>query len=587
MALSNNIVLTPELADEARRVIDALPEAELTDFAQADPAFQAGGFRTNRVAHLRTRVFQLVTAPQPIAEGLRRLLARHSLNLRLVALLAPAMLAESRQDLAVLFGAQRLLLAMLVDEREGVREMAERWLRDGGAASLPIASEAAAVRLRDRFGPLLARLAEFSAEAPVSHADRDREIEELRERVRTAQADCRRLRSAEERRQRLQVQLQAQTQELATVRGQLDATEGAWRQSERRVAELEIDLARERNQAEARVQARVETRLAAEFHGWLARQRNVAAAAAPVAGAASQDLLQRAAAALARQAAEDVVSGTHAGLRARLAELADQHTCAQDALANAVHPVATLVAVERELAQETARLRELLEGDSPPDRAAAALLSAAASADAGRLPALRNLAQEMAELGLFLPRDAARLQDALRVRQALVQATTPTAAWLGQGDKDADPADALWRLRQALQGAATAVVLVDGHNTLFSLQARYFASQSHGQPNGASRARLVADWVRVVQDRPTARVWIVFDGPEATEQSAAENVRVSYSGGTGTDRADAVLAQTVRFFRQAGAQTIILVSNDGALVAEARRQGALILPPGNLLTLLT
>ncbi len=587
MALRTDTLVTAELADEARRVIDAIPEAELMEFAQSDPAFQSGGFRTTRVAHLRARVFQLVTAPQPIAESLRRLLARHSLNLRLVALLTPATLAENRQDLAVLFGSQRLLLALLVDEREGVREMAERWLREGGAASLPIAPDAAAARLRERFGPLLARLAAAGVETPADPADGGREREDLRERLRVAQTDVRRLRTAEERRQRAQEHLDAQAQELAALRRQFDAAEIARRQSERLLADLEAELARERNQTEARVQARVETRLATEFHGWLARQRHVAAEAVPAAAAAGQDLLQRAAAALARQAAEDAASGTYAGLRARLTALTGQHVRVQAALANAVHPVAALIASAGELAREVARLRELLDGDTPPDRVAEALLSAAAGADVVRLVALRSLAQEMAGLNLLLPRDAARLQDALRLRQALLQATTPPAALSSHGDKDADPDNALWRLRQALQGAATAIVLVDGHNTLFSLQARYFASPTHSQPNAAARERLVTDWVRVVADRPTARVWIVFDGPEASERSAAENVRVSYSGGTGTDRADAVLAQTVRFFRQAGAQTIILVSNDGALVAEACRLGALVLPPGNLLTLLT
>jgi hypothetical protein len=52
-------------------------------------------------------------------------------------------------------------------------------------------------------------------------------------------------------------------------------------------------------------------------------------------------------------------------------------------------------------------------------------------------------------------------------------------------------------------------------------------------------------------------------------------VRVTYSGGQGANRADGVLLDNVRFLRAVDpAIPILLVSNDHALGAEARRLGA-------------
>jgi hypothetical protein len=67
----------------------------------------------------------------------------------------------------------------------------------------------------------------------------------------------------------------------------------------------------------------------------------------------------------------------------------------------------------------------------------------------------------------------------------------------------------------------------------------------------------------------------VFDGPVSSEETPAPNVRVSYSGGVGEHRADAVLLDNIRFLRGVDAEIpVILASNDNALCGQARRIGA-------------
>jgi hypothetical protein len=104
-------------------------------------------------------------------------------------------------------------------------------------------------------------------------------------------------------------------------------------------------------------------------------------------------------------------------------------------------------------------------------------------------------------------------------------------------------------LGRALSGQTPAILLIDGHNVLFGLPAattrrarrcrdrRGKASASDGRRRADRRPQSVA-----------ARLG-VFDGPNRSDAQAAPNVRVTYSGGTGEHRADAVLVDNLRFFK--------------------------------------
>jgi hypothetical protein len=157
----------------------------------------------------------------------------------------------------------------------------------------------------------------------------------------------------------------------------------------------------------------------------------------------------------------------------------------------------------------------------------------------------------------------------------------------GGAPPEEDDNSALGLLRQAMAGRRPGVLLIDGHNILFGLQGRYQPPAGAATWNASTRARLIEDVVRLTGGRPACRAWIVFDGPARSESTAADNVRVTYSGGSGEHRADLVLLDNVRFFRSADAATVVLLaSNDNGLGAEARRLGAKIISAAELGALL-
>ena len=572
MALHPDSKLTPEIEAELRRAIDALPDGDLAALAHTDAAFQSGGFRAGNTAALRARALQVAVGAQPVSEALRRLLRVHSLNRTLVGLLSATVLTDLRHELAALLGGPRLLLAMLVDERTEVREIAARWLR-AEPIFVTLDAAAATTRLHEILGRLLevAGTPASAVAAPVTRETWKEVREQLEQQLRDARAEARRLKGVDDRFARTRDQLAVRERELLEAQARLNEAETQARVAARERDAVNTELARELRHRDARLLAAVEARLATEAVSWMTPVRAIAAEA--TAPAATRDaLLERAAAVLVRQAATDRHSGNRRILAERYEALTQRLSETRDALANALQPLPELSVIENELSAEIRRLGSLLNrriGRTPLEE----LLSARiAVATPGELQSMRSLLQQLAALRAVDPETATRLNETLENRLRVSRALAlplPDAA-----DDDNTPRGIL---RCALRGRCAAVLLVDGHNVLFGLQGRYLPPQGAAVPTGAARARLVEDVVRLAADRPTCRAWVVFDGSTRSESTPAVNVRVTYSGGEGEHRADAALLDNIRFFRAGADFPILLVTNDNALAGEARRLGAVIL----------
>ncbi len=572
MSLHPDSKLTPEIEAELRRVIDTLPDDDLARLVQSDPAFQSGGFRAGNTTALRARAFQLAAGVQPVSDALRRLLRTHSLNRTLVGLLSTTVLVDLRHELATAFGPPRLLLAMLVDDRSEMRETAARWLRQE-PVFLAIDSTAATTRLQETFGLLLATAGtDASIPVPATRESWKEAREQLEQQLRDTRAEGRRLKGVDDRWARTRDQLTACERERLEAQTRLVELETQARTAIRDRDAATTELAREMRHREQRLLAAVEVRLATEAASWLAPARLVATEAA--APAATRDtLLERATAALARQAAADRHSGNRRILAARHEALTQRLVETREALANALQPLPELSVIESELSAEVRRLGSLLNrraGRTPLEELLAARMAIASSAE---LQNIRTVVTQLTALSVWDAETAARVTETLENRLRVARATS-----LSIPDRfdDADPTPS-GTLRRALCGRCAAVLLIDGHNVLFGLQGRYLSSQGAAVPTGISRTRLVEDVVRLAADRPTCRVWVVFDGPTRSESTPAVNVRVTYSGGEGEHRADTALLDNIRFFRAGSDFPILLVTNDHGLSREAQRLGASIL----------
>ena len=574
MALHPDNKLTPEIEAELRRVIDALPDNDLSALAHNDPAFQTGGFRAGNTAVLRARALQVAAGTPLISSSLRRALITHSLNRTLVGLLSLAVLTDLRNDLAALFGAPRFLLALLVDEREEVRDLAARWMRQE-TVFLTVDPATATARIHDIFARLVeAAGADVSAAAtvPVTRETWKEAREQLEQQLRDTRAESRRLKGVDDRLARTRDQLTARERELTEAQTRLNELETMARTAVRERDAAKVELDRELRHREERLLAAVESRLAIEAGAWLAPARAVEAEAASTPAVTGDPLLARTAGALARQAAVDRHSGNRRVLTGRYELLTQQRADVRDALANALQPLPELVRMEAELSREIERLGALLNRGE--GRVALEMLLAARMATAApdELQNMHGLLQQLSALGVCEMQASVRLSGALENRLRVARAIA-----LPANDVDEDDDTPTGILRRALGGKTPAILLIDGHNVLFGLQGRYFAPQGAAVPTSVSRTRLVDDVVRLTADRPTCRAWIVFDGPTHSESTPSANVRVAYSGGEGEHRADAALLDNIRFFRAGDEISVLLVTNDNDLSASARRLGALTL----------
>ena len=553
-------------------MVDCLSDGDLAILAAMEVAFQTGGFRNSKPPIIRTRIRQLVTGSQPISDILRKHLAKRSRMASLAELLPPHVLCDNRHAFVTLSNAHTFLVALLLDARAEMREKAETWLKDE-TPFLSLAPEDALKQLRDLCDPLTELLgASASDDMPVTQDTWRAQKEQLDLRIRDLNEQNRRMRGVDDKVAGLSRQLKTAETQLALTKEKLDEAEKSLRQKNAETEKLVAAINKETVNRDERLTAALDLALAKEFFGWLGHARALEVQAHTI--DPYSDVLKQAEAALAHQVELDRHTGNRMTLESRLAELEKMQSRMIQTLEYAIRQSPELKRIEVVLSSEIEKLRALLyptESLSPIENL---LIERIHTAPDNALPALRPLPDLMTAAGL-LPQGAnGRVLAAFRKRFGTIQA-------LGVApDPETDsrkPAVSL--LGRALAGQQPAMLLVDGHNALFGLPTRYNPQRGSSASEGDKRNKLATDIIRITAPNPAVRVWIVFDGPQRMDTQASPNVRVTYSGGEGEHRADAVLLDNIKFFRAADpTMAVLLVSNDSDLCKEAARQGAQIVP---------
>lgn len=563
-------------------MVDCLSDGDLAMLAAMEPAFQTGGFRNSKPPIIRTRLRQLVTGSQPISESLRKTLAKRSRMASLSDLLPPNVLYDNRHAFVALTSAHTFLVALLLDARAEIREKADAWMKEE-SPFLALAPEDALKQLRDIFEPLTELLGASASDGlPVTQEAWRAQKEQLDLRIRDLNEQNRRLRGVDDKLAGLLRQLKTTETQLGSTKEKLDEAEKTLRQKNAETEKLVAALNKETAHRDERLTAALDLALAKEFFGWLGTARALEAQAQAVDPYA--DVLKQAEAALAHQAEFDRHTGNRMTLETRLTDLEQMHARIIQTLEHAIRQSPELKRIEATLSSEIEKLRGVLysaEAASPIENM---LIERIHAAPDNALPSLRLLPDLLTSAGLLQPDSRGRVMKAFRKRFAALEAL---GVAMPEDEKDArKPSVNL--LGRALAGQKPLMLLVDGHNALFGLPTRYNPQRGSAASEGEKRNKLVADIVRVTAPNPAVRVWVVFDGPQRTDTQASANVRVTYSGGEGEHRADAVLLDNIKFFRAADpTMAVLLVSNDSDLCKEAARQGAQIVPVMDLGTFFT
>ena len=559
--------ITESITYELGAIIDAIPDDAINSFASVDPSFKHGGFRPGQTAPVRKRLLAIATSDNvPLPAPPRRLLPRHSLNHTVVSRLSENTITELRHELAALFGTHRLILALQLDSRPEANKLAEHWLTNN-TSFRSLSPQDAAQRLYNALGTICDACGTTGNGIATTKESWSDERRTLSEEIRDLRTQLRTLRSAEDRARNSQQQNETLTSELSSLKAALKEAESSIRTANNTIATLETQLADELKHRERRLQSALTTALATEFAGWLASGHAVETES-KYKSQNTTDIIERATQALERQATVDRHSGNRTTIIARLDTLHQIQDRLHDALANAIVQTPELPLAAKEVEAEISRLENLIGITQPTTEIERTLHTRLHSANGNALYNINLLIERMQEFNTF---DNTALE---RLNQAIAQRRTALMA-IG-APPEGDAPEPVLALRRSLSGRSPAILLIDGHNLLFALQGRYMPASGAAVPDKEKRARLVADIVRVVSPHPTCRAWIVFDGPEPSEESPAPNVKVSYSGGIGDHRADKSILANIRYLRDADSTIpIILTSNDNELCGQARRLGAL------------
>ena len=120
------------------------------------------------------------------------------------------------------------------------------------------------------------------------------------------------------------------------------------------------------------------------------------------------------------------------------------------------------------------------------------------------------------------------------------------------------------------------LVLIDGYNLLFT----FFRNEKKNDCSVAARDVLVSRVKRYLELHPSDFAWIVFDGPRLSVESV-DRLRISFTGGSGEQRADNLIVRYLRGCRYLGIsiERIAVATKDSALSGKVAKSGASVMEP--------
>lgn len=526
--------------------------AELAAFIAVETERKVlAGFRADKPELLRKMLARKYPDPFTFPKNFQALLQRLLPDVALLLALNIETITRLRRSLMTLWGKPRFIFALCVAGEESRLALAREWMLETGAV-LPELEKAQAF-IEKPFAAL-GRSGEMTPERQI-------QLSSLREELTTTQAELRVARNHEIHARQAREQLATAQARIAKLEAELAVSKQQIRFANVALDKAQAEVAREQSQRELRVSAEVAHHLTTEFHGWLTPKAQPVDASLPV-------LLEEVEAALEEQFKLD----ERVKAQRSVIKLAETQAALSEALIQSPRLVKACKALRQQCQQEThspffTEVRQRIDLSNQTE-----------------FTTLRGLITTLQAVQLISTDEQQELMGAFHRR---------AATWTLVGeitDKDKQSEDLMAAnalackypaLSKALQRKGRAIILVDGHNMVFALPGRYSPQRGQAMHESDKRDALIRDMKRLVLNTPATRVHIVFDGPERTDTSPAENINVSYSGGKGEHRADNVLVDKCRFFKLLNDQDpsmatpVLIVTNDNDLRARAARLDAI------------
>jgi hypothetical protein len=570
--------LDDEMLTFYKNAVDAMPDGLLITSARKMPEL-LNGLKQDKpnVEQLRQRVtakLQLKTPPPPVLDILRSA----TLSESLIDVLSEKTIKLGLASLLDHFGRLSILAAMLLDARESVRELALAEMAKPPKARVATKTKEAEL-FKNRFKPLLETLRPILEGVPYE-APAPRTVTLAPAPIVTKEQQERDIVSST-----LYRQLQKERNLLVTDRdklqGQVNKLSADLAGQTRLASERSSDLVAMQSQLNQRVAQGIADGLKNRLAPWLESCESLANWSSK-----SSSRLNSAQQLLAQQAQQD----KRYGIRTQVAE----------ELAQARHLLAALKNAQQESLRPLPQLFDEIRALAAHIEATEARLNQTSLQP--QTPQLRELAQTLQTL---------HDMDALQAHKKAMERTMLTEGWsMGlcqqayalinrqimaiyamhhPDPKDlAPPITASQLLEDCLLNARPCRLLIDGHNLLPKLKpiigGDYFRE---GQgPNAKARALLIDCIKSLTASHPLLQADIWFDGPDDQHWSETDNLRVWFSGGKGSDRADGRILESLQSEVYRGSHTtLLLVTEDRELLLQAQQKGAVGVSPLEMWTM--
>jgi hypothetical protein len=574
--------LSEEMLAFCKAAIEDMPEALLVSGARKLPDLFKGLKQDKpNIDLLLQRVLaklQLKSPPPPILDILRTA----TLSEALVDVLSEKAVQQGLPALLDHFGRVPILTSMLLDTRDSIRKMAHEELtkpsKDAAKAKLQEQDT-----FKHRFKPLIDTLRPVLQDAPY-------QAPAQRTSVSTAKIAAPALSKEQQEREILAStpyrQLQKERNALVSDREKLQtlstklATDLARQTC--RVNALGIELGALQSQWRTSIAQGIADGLQHRLAPWLDPSESLAQSLP-----ASQNALERAQQLLTRQAQQDKRYGTRAQVTEELAKARSLLAALQTAQQESLRPLPQLAeeirALATHIAATEARLNQTsLQSQAPQLRALAQTLLTLHDIDALQNHKKALERTMLAEAwGLHLCQQAYALID----RQAMA-----IYAEHHPDPKDIPPpVTPTQHLADCLLHARPCRLLIDGHNLLPKLKpligASYFKA---GQgPTAQARVLLIERVKTLTAQHPLLEADIWFDSPDDQHWSETDNLRVWFSGGQGSDRADGRILESLQSEVYRGTQnTRLVVTEDRDLLSQVLARGAIGVSPLEMWTMM-
>lgn len=525
--------------------IDAINQASDSELSSATKTFPEflQGFRPNHVnADVLKKRLQQNIQQSTHTEKVLAVLSQITLHRRFFLVLSEEAIETALPLFIDYFGREATLGSLLLDKRERLLRLAHKSIEEEKPQPTPnITSEKAAQQLNLFFGSFFDSVTAIKNQLPPSTQQPSTprapvskpstvvvDIEKVAEGSKLVKQLRRELKESQSINHALQASLttlETQNQKLQTEINRLQALDSAFD-----------------TQVKQRVEDLVNKRLG--------RLTGAPAFLLDTHARHDKGLLSRVQTALKHQSERDERVGTVSSLQAEMHVLDQQLSRIEQALADALQPLPELLNVRQEVKDRLANLAHALkinQNSAPPDEFVIGMKSQLAKAThLEQLAQLRRQVQGQVDLGALSVQQAQYAFEAISdvAHRLYTQFENLDDAQHKQLLFTASPVDSL---RRSLIKGKNARVWIDGHNYLHQMRAQLGSLFENGQPGQRAREYLINQLQDLATHHPQLEIDLWFDGPILAHRTVSDNLRVKFSGGTGSDRADTCIAQEVTF----------------------------------------